>query len=311
MGSDVAYVNVTRLSWRMELARVGISGNQVDLQSLMRVSRPITVELPTHGVLFAESSHSGEFQMEPRQDAYHKLVYVLTGEVAYREIKSNETSVAKAGSLLVVPGGIAHQIIDHETSTLLLLCFREEYPQSEDDLAQLWHSLIRVPNRTVRLSRPAQQRLESMWRRAMFEWEHARVGGATAVRAMAAQTMVLLSRLSVESGGVSALSRVQAVKEEIEETFYDEWDLDRAAGRAGLSRRRFTELFRETTGETFGVFLAELRLQHAAKLLRAGEHSVTGVMFASGFNDVSHFYRRFRQKFGQPPRAWSVDVSRT
>lgn len=274
----------------------------------MRVSRPINVELPSHGVLFAESSHSGEFEMAPRQDSYHKLVYVLAGEVAYREIDSGDASEVKAGSLLIVPRDVAHQFSDREPSTLLLLCFHDAFPHSEKDLAELWCSLLKVPDRKVGLSRPAQQRLESMWRRAMFEWEHGRVGGATTVRAMAAQTMVLLSRLPVESDGASALARVQAVKEEIEETFYDDWDLDRGAGRAGLSRRRFTELFRQTSGETFGVFLAELRLEHAAKLLRTGEHSVTGVMFASGFNDVSHFYRRFRQKFGKPPRAWSSSV---
>ncbi len=273
----------------------------------MRVSRPITVKLPSHGVLFADSSHSGEFEMAPRQDPYHKLVYVLSGEVAYREMDSDLVIPSKAGALLVVPRDTPHQIADREPSTLLLMCFDEEYAQSEDDLAELWRLLRDALDHALRLSRPAQQRLEGMWRRAMFEWEHARVGGATTVRALAAQTMVLLSRLPVESGGASAQARVLAVKGEIEETFYDEWDLDRAAGRAGLSRRRFTELFRDAVGETFGVFLSELRLEHAAKLLRAGDQSVTGVMFASGFNDVSHFYRRFRQKFGQPPRTWSAD----
>ncbi len=247
--------------------------------------------------------------MALRQDPYHKLIYVLSGEVAYREIDAQLSGEAKAGSLLIVSRGTAHQITDREPSTLLLMCFHEEFSQSESDLAELWRVLSEVPQHTLRLSRPAQQRLEGMWRRAMFEWEHARIGGATTVRAMAAQTMVLLSRLPVESDGASAEARVLAVKEELEETFYDEWDLDRAAGRAGLSRRRFTELFRRAAGETFGVFLSELRLNHAAKLLRTGEHSVTGVMFASGFNDVSHFYRRFRQKFGQPPRMWSAEAA--
>ena len=294
----------------MKLAAIGISGNLKKIDHPMRVSRPITVKLPPHGVLFAESSHSGEFEMAPRRDPYHKLIYVLAGEMAYREIDSNRAIPAKAGALLIVPRDTAHHIADREPSTLLLMCFHEEYAQSEEDLTELWRTLRDMPEPMLQLSRPAQQRLEGMWRRAMFEWEHARVGGATTVRALAAQTLVLLSRLPVESGGASAQARVLAVKVEIEETFYDDWDLDRAAGRAGLSRRRFTELFRQNTGDTFGVFLSELRLEHAAKLLRAGDHSVTGVMFASGFNDVSHFYRRFRQKFGQPPRSWSAEIAK-
>ncbi|MGH8017324.1 MAG: helix-turn-helix domain-containing protein, partial [Opitutaceae bacterium] len=86
-----------------------------------------------------------------------------------------------------------------------------------------------------------------------------------------------------------------------EETFFDEWSLDRAASRAGLSRRRFSELFRIETSDTLLGHLTEVRLQHARRLLRAGEHSVMGVMFSCGFNDVSHFYRLYRRRFGEPP----------
>jgi AraC-like DNA-binding protein len=272
---------------------------------VQRVSHPIAVKLPPHGVLFVESSHAGDFQMAPRRDPYHKILYVLAGQVAYRESETTTSFAARSGSVVVVAADVEHQISDIEPSTLLLLCCREELVEADADIAGLWRTLARGAAEPLKLSRPSRQRLESMWRRAMFEWEHTRVGSATTARALAAQTIVLLSRLPVESGGASAADRVEAVRDEIAETFYDEWDLDRAAARAGLSRRRFTELFRAANGQTFGAFLGALRLAHAARLLRAGEHSVTGVMFACGYNDVSHFYRVFRKKFGKPPRAWS------
>ena len=101
-----------------------------------------------------------------------------------------------------------------------------------------------------------------------------------------------------------------ALRRETEETFYEEWDLDRAAGRAGLSRRRFSELFRQSAGTTFGDFLTERRLEHAASLLAEGEHSVLGVMFACGFSDLSHFYRMFRRKFGSAPRTWQAALAK-
>ncbi len=272
-----------------------------------RVSSPITIKLPSHGVLFVESSHASDFRMAPRRDPYHKVLYVLAGEVAYRESEPAQTFAARAGSVVVVSAGREHQITDLEPSTLLLLCFREELVEADADIEGLWQALVKGAFRPVRLSRPSRQRLESMWRRAMFEWEHQRIGGMRAARALAAQTIVLLSRLPRESGGASARDRVEAVRDEIAETFYDEWDLDRASARAGLSRRRFTALFRAANDRTFGEFLSELRLAHAARLLRAGEHSVTGVMFACGYHDVSHFYRTFRQRFGKPPRAWSME----
>lgn len=274
---------------------------------VQRVSSPIAVELPEHGVLFVESSHATDFRMAPRQDPYHKFVYVLAGRVAYRLGDSAESTEVRLGSVVVVPAQQEHQITDLEPSTLLLLCFRSDLASGDADIESLWGTLSGDIAEPLRLSRPSRQRLEGMWRRAMFEWEHQRIGSATTARALTAQTIVLLSRLPVESGGASARDRVEAVRNEVSETFYDDWDLDRAAARAGLSRRRFTDLFREANGETFGGFLGELRLQHAARLLKAGDHSVTGVMFACGYNDVSHFYRVFRKRHGKPPRAWSED----
>jgi AraC-like DNA-binding protein/quercetin dioxygenase-like cupin family protein len=296
------------MSWRIELAWIGKSGNRSHIVMAKRVSQPIAVKLPPHGVFFLESSHAADFRMNPRRDPYHKLIYVLDGEVAYRETAGNRIIPAHAGGLIRVPAGTEHQITDTEPATLLLMCFRRGWVA--EDSADLWAALLATRSPVLWPSRPAQQRLESMWRRAMFEWEHRRLGSATQVQALAAQTLVLLARLPVEEEQATAQARVQAVKEELDETFYDEWDLDRAAGRAGLSRRRFTDLFRAEAGQTFGAYLSELRLEHAAKLLRSGEHSVTGVMFACGFNDVSHFYRCFRQRFGQPPRAWSAHENR-
>ncbi len=43
---------------------------------------------------------------------------------------------------------------------------------------------------------------------------------------------------------------------------------------------------------------------HAAKLLRGREHSLLGVIFTCGFNDVSHFYRMFRRRYGAASGAW-------
>ena len=72
---------------------------------VQRVSSPISVVLPAHGVLFIESSHASDFRMVPRRDPYHKVLYVLGGEVAYREIESENTFRVRAGSVVVVLRG--------------------------------------------------------------------------------------------------------------------------------------------------------------------------------------------------------------
>jgi AraC-like DNA-binding protein/quercetin dioxygenase-like cupin family protein len=269
----------------------------------MRVSAPITVRLPEDGVLFAESAHAADFRMTERTDAFHKLILVLDGVVAYRETGRPAVRV-EAGSVVAVPAGTEHLMTDERPSVLLLLCIDSSFLESGPELADLWQRIARATRRSIRLGRPARQRAEAIWRRALAERSHTRPGSRAATRALASEALVLLARLPSEVRSAAPSERVAAVMHEVGETFFEPWDLDRAAGRAGLSRRRFTELFRAASGSTFVEHLSELRLGHAARLLRSGEHSVTGVIFSCGFSDVSHFYRMFRRRHGCPPGGW-------
>lgn len=266
--------------------------------------------MPAAGVLFAESAHASDFYMAPRTDPFHKLLYVLRGGISYTEAKHKPES-ATAGMLLVIPAGVEHQISDEQPSTLFLLCLSKAFLADDPELPAIWTELSGRGDRRIRLSRPTQHQIETAWRRAMLERIQPRSGGITTVRILAAQLLVTLVRLPAIKLSSLPLTRVAAVAREMEVTFYDEWNLDRAATRAGVSRRHFSMLFRKVCGRTFWEHLTELRLTHAAQLLRKGDHSVTGVVFSCGFGDVSQFYRLFRQRFRLPPKQWAVRAQRS
>lgn len=271
----------------------------------MKTSRPLAISMPATGVVFAESAHTGDFQMAPRTDPFHKLLYVLRGAVSCTA-DAGRPEVATAGTLLVIPAGVEHELQDESPSTLLLLCVTPAFLQTDPELPALWRGLAARAERRLALSRPTQHQVESAWRRAMLEGVHRQPGALTLHRALAAQILVTLVRLPSQKPASTPLTRVAAVARELEVSFYDEWNLDRAAVRAGVSRRHFSALFREVSGRTFWEHLTDLRLTHAAQLLRTGDHSVTGVVFSCGFGDVSQFYRLFRARFKQPPREWAV-----
>lgn len=275
----------------------------------MKTSRPLTITLPAAGVLFAESAHTGDFHMAPRTDPFHKLLYVLRGRIACHEA-GREPASAAAGMLLVIPAGTEHELRDEQPSTLLLLCISPAFLRTDPELPALWRELAGRGECRIALSRPTQHQIESTWRRAMLERVHRQPGSLTTSRALAAQLIVTLARLPVRKPATAPLTRVAAVARELEVTFYDAWNLDRAATRAGMSRRHFSVLFRRVTGHTFWEHLTDLRLTHAAQLLQQGDHSVTGVVFSCGFGDVSQFYRLFRARFRHPPRAWAVAARR-
>ncbi len=61
----------------------------------------------------------------------------------------------------------------------------------------------------------------------------------------------------------------------------------------------------EETGSTFSEHVSEHRLRRAWRLLTDPKSGVTiaEVAYEAGYNDLSHFYRVFRRRFGETPTA--------
>jgi AraC-like DNA-binding protein len=82
-------------------------------------------------------------------------------------------------------------------------------------------------------------------------------------------------------------------------------DPDRIAGAHGISKRYLHALF-ASQGVSVGAFIREERLERARidlANLRLRDLSVTDIALRNGFNDVPHFSRRFKAKFGYTPNS--------
>lgn len=81
-------------------------------------------------------------------------------------------------------------------------------------------------------------------------------------------------------------------------------DADHIATHFGISSRYVQMLFARTNMTVTQVIL-ELRLQAIAERLRREQHRrICDIALEAGFNDVSHFCRRFRERFGSSARAY-------
>ena len=78
-------------------------------------------------------------------------------------------------------------------------------------------------------------------------------------------------------------------------------DLATVAARVDLSPLHFLRVFARVVGVTPHQYLVRARLRHAARLLAAGETSVTDVCYRVGFGDLSNFVRTFRRFAGVSP----------
>jgi AraC-like DNA-binding protein len=78
------------------------------------------------------------------------------------------------------------------------------------------------------------------------------------------------------------------------------------AGAVGISERYVHKLF-ERAGTTFSDYIMDRRLDGAARDLNdpaKADSAIGTIAFDWGFSDLSHFTRRFKQRFGCRPRDW-------
>jgi AraC-like DNA-binding protein len=73
------------------------------------------------------------------------------------------------------------------------------------------------------------------------------------------------------------------------------------AAIAGMSASRFRDFFKQTTGHTFVDYLRDLRLAHAAQMLREDGASIAEIAFSTGFSDQSYLHRCFKARYGCAP----------
>jgi AraC family L-rhamnose operon regulatory protein RhaS len=145
--------------------------------------------------------------------------------------------------------------------------------------------------KTIEIWMPQYDRRASSPRRSRRSpWKARAAGGRTPVPA--------------EHADHPARARVAAYAADLARTFYHRQTVNEAAQSLGVSRRHFTQLFRETTGESWLEALHRHRLDHARRLLRETGRSITSIGYECGFEDLTTFYRAFKAAEKTSPLAW-------
>lgn len=77
--------------------------------------------------------------------------------------------------------------------------------------------------------------------------------------------------------------------------YHKEITLDEIAHLANMSKTNFCRFFKKRTRKTFMVFLNEVRIQEACKLLRSSDANISEIAYQAGFNNLSNFNRQFKK----------------
>ena len=104
----------------------------------------------------------------------------------------------------------------------------------------------------------------------------------------------------VYRGGLGP-ARLRRVTELVHAKLEDELTLAELAESVGLSTAHFSEMFRQSTGETPHQFVLRHRMDRAKEMLRGADVRVLDVAVACGFKTQQHFARVSRWKCGSSP----------
>ena len=107
----------------------------------------------------------------------------------------------------------------------------------------------------------------------------------------------------VYRGGLSP-ARLRRIKELVQEKMEEDLSLEEMARTVGLSTAHFSQVFRNTTGQTPYQYLLWYRVQRAKEMLRSAEMRVLDVAIACGFKTQQHFAHVFRRMCGGSPTAY-------
>ena len=80
------------------------------------------------------------------------------------------------------------------------------------------------------------------------------------------------------------------------------------AAMVGLSRSRFAELFRRSTGTSVLVYQTRLRMARARELLDTSDMAVSAIARAVGYDDPYYFSRHFSRMHGMSPTAYRAQA---
>jgi two-component system response regulator YesN len=94
---------------------------------------------------------------------------------------------------------------------------------------------------------------------------------------------------------------VEEAKTYIEQHLAAEVSLEEVAEMLGLNPSYFSQLFKQTTGETFVHYRTRRRMEKAKKLLESPHYRITDISCEVGFSDHPHFTKTFKKVTGFSP----------
>ncbi len=256
--------------------------------------------------------HSGDFFKHVHRD-FTELVIVMDGTAAH--VVGNEAYTISKGDVFVIGSNTVHEFKNSHEFIPCNIMFKPEF--FFEDMYQLkespgFHALFFLEpyisreyefQSRLKLTFEEYQKILLLLDKLMKEYQERQDGWKEMIRSCFMEVVVFLSRRyhmpeKTEHPGVLLVANAGSY---IEKNYKKEITVKEMAEAACLSERHFTRIFKETYKMTPLQYVIQLRLLHAASLLKNTADTITEIALLSGFSDNNYFARCFRSYFQMSP----------
>lgn len=105
--------------------------------------------------------------------------------------------------------------------------------------------------------------------------------------------------------------RIERMYSFIKEKYRQRIKVEDAADYINMTEISFSRLIKKSTGKTFTELVNEFRLRYATRKLIETNESISEICFDCGFNNISNFNRRFKDKQGCTPTEFRANYKGT
>lgn len=250
----------------------------------------------------------------------YELVYVM--ESSGKRIIGNDISNFQKGDLVLVGPRLPHAWFNdkeyYENKGLLarsiVTYFKKDW--MEHQLLELtgggkFKEIIDQAPRGFKINGKANGRITSLLTDAVNSPALLKASGIFAILHELSETteFELLTDVSYSNPfGQNEAARINQVYEYVMKNFTTEIRLETVADIAHMSPNAFSRYFKSRTQKTFSLFVNEIRIGHACKLLQRDDISVSQICYASGFQSMTNFTKFFKRFMKKSPLQYRKDL---
>jgi AraC-like DNA-binding protein len=269
---------------------------------MKRFSSPRRVDFPPHGLFTLESPHSEHFHMPETSWPFHKLCWIAAGSGSVRS--GTKEQPVGMGDVFWAQRETPHRFIDRDDSpmTLVVVCVQPPVLTSSEAAKDLVGTFLSMQRelQVFRLPKYAHMRVRDDLRTLLIEQRMRKPGWQAATLSIFLGLLVYLVRVIPQRDRNNRRDLFLNTVAHLEENFFRDVRTADLAAMCGVSERTYSGLFKQRMGMTVTAYLRQCRIAYARERLLETGH-IAYAAYESGFPDLAHFYRVFKQAEGMPP----------